>query len=396
MRGGSGERRRRGRVGLVLSGGGARAAYQVGVLNYLGSRLPDFRFPIVTGVSAGAINAAFLASHRGNLQTGVTDLRSNWCALNTEDVIRTDPWSLGTIVFRWAVTLLSGGIRFGPPARSLVDNEPLRRTLQGFVDPDRISENIRTDHLDALAISTTSYQTGRTVTFVQGRPELPTWSRVDREARRDRIRLEHVMASAAIPLIFPAEQISGGWFGDGSIRQAAPLAPAIHLGADRVLAVSSRYPRSMEEARQPAVHGYPPAAQVAGLLMNSVFLDALPADAARIERVNRLISKIPREERERERLREVDVHMIQPSMDLGRLSLRYEEQIPRGLRFLARGLGTHESESPDFLSYLLYERAYIGRLTALGERDAERQWPAIARFLGVPEETGARRSAAAS
>lgn len=388
MSGGSGELPP-GSTALVLSGGGARAAYQVGVLSYLGSRLPSFRFNVITGVSAGAINAAFLATHRGDLRTGVADLRKQWCRLKTEDVIRTDPWSLGTIILRWAFTLLSGGVRIGPRARSLVDNDPLRETLRGFVDTDRIEENIRQGHLDALAISTTSYQTGRTVTFVQGRPELPTWTRTDREARRDRITLAHVMASTAIPLVFPAERVGNGWFGDGSIRQSAPLAPAIHLGADRIIAVSSRYARTMEEAREPAVHGYPPAAQVAGLLMNSVFLDSLPADAARIERLNRLLSKLPERERERESLHQVEVLTVQPSMDLGRLSLRYEDQLPRGIRYLSRGVGTHESDSPDFLSYLLYERSYIGRLVALGERDAERQWPEIARFLDVPQKAGA-------
>lgn len=371
------------RTALVLTGGGARAAYQVGVLNYLGSRLPSFDFPVVTGVSAGAINAAFLASHRGDLLEAARALRREWSALNTEDVIRTDPWTLGSIVARWAVTLLSGGIRLGPAARSLVDNEPLRDTLRGFVDPDRIDENIRAGRLRALAISTTSYQTGRTVTFVQGRPELSLWSRAGREARRDRITLRHVMASASIPLVFPAEQVGDGWYGDGSLRQAAPLAPAVHLGADRVLAISSRYSRTVDEAKRPAVHGYPPAAQVAGLLMNSVFLDALPADAARVERLNRLLAKLPEEDRRRENLREVDVLLVRPSMDLGRLAQRYESHLPKGIRFLSRGLGTRESESPDFLSYLLYERSYIGRMARLGERDAERQWPRIARFLDV-------------
>lgn len=379
------------RTALVLSGGGARAAYQVGVLNYIGRRVPNLDVPIITGVSAGAINASYLASHTGSWSESTGDLRREWCALNTEDVIRTDPWSLLVILLRWARTLFSGGIRFGPEARSLVDNQPLRERLDGLIDPGRIQENLRQGRLDALAISTTSYQTGRTVTFVQGSRQIPMWSRPDREARRARITSHHAMASAAIPILFPAERVGNGFYGDGSIRQSAPLAPAIHLGADRLIAVSSRYGRTVNEARKPAVHGYPPAAQIAGLLMNSVFLDALEADATRIERLNRLLSKLPEDARSEETLKPVELMVLRPSMDLGRLALRYERQLPHGLRFLSRGLGTRESESPDFLSYLLYEQEYIGRLTTLGARDAERNWPRIARFLDLePREEGER------
>lgn len=372
-------------LGVVLSGGGARGAYQVGVLRYLGRRLGDRRPPILTGVSAGAINAGFLASHRGDLDAATRDLKEKWVELRTRDVMRSDPLTMFWIAARWLATLASGGFRLAPKARSLVDNRPLRQYLTGMVDPGRIQANIDEGRLRAAAVSATSYHTGRTVTFVQGEPELTMWRRPQREARREHLTLDHVMASAAIPLLFPAEEIEDCYYGDGSVRQTAPLAPAIHLGARRILAVSSRYPRTVDEACRPTVEGYPPVAQIAGVLANSSFLDTLETDARWVRRVNRLVSKLPEEERSREMLQEVDLMVLRPSRDLGKLAAEYEQQLPRTLRFLSRGLGTRESESPDLVSYLLFERGYLRRLIELGERDAERQWARIEKFLGAKE-----------
>ena len=374
------------RLGIVLSGGGARGAYQVGVLRYLGRRLGDRRPSILTGVSAGAINTGFLASHLGDLNAATRDLKEKWAELRTRDVMQSDPLTMGFIVLRWIATLASGGSRLAPRARSLVDNRPLEHYLSGLVDPERIQKNVENDRLRAAAVTATSYQTGRTVTFVQGEEDLRMWRRPQREARREHLTLDHVLASAAIPLLFPAVQLGDGHYGDGSVRQTAPLAPAIHLGARRILAVSSRYPRDVEEARRPSVEGYPPIAQIGGVLANSSFLDTLETDARWVRRVNRLVSKIPEEERRRERLQEIDLLVLRPSRDLGRLAAEYERELPRTLRFLTRGLGTRESDSPDLVSYLLFERGYLRHLIELGERDAERQWPRLASFLGVDEE----------
>ncbi|MFB6240571.1 MAG: patatin-like phospholipase family protein, partial [Gemmatimonadota bacterium] len=312
------------------------------------------------------------------------DLKEKWTELRTRDVMHSDPLSMAWIAARWMATLASGGSRLAPQARSLVDNRPLEQYLTGLVNPERIRANVDDGRLRAAAVSATSYHTGRTITFVQGASDLAMWRRPQREARRASLTLDHVMASSAIPLLFPAVRLEDGYYGDGSVRQTAPLAPAIHLGA----AVSSRYPRDVEEARQPAVEGYPPVAQIAGVLANSSFLDTLETDARWLRRVNRLVSRLPEEERGREPLHEVDLLVLRPSRDLGRLAAEYEQELPRTLRFLSRGLGTRESESPDLVSYLLFERGYLRRLIELGERDAERQWPRIASFLGVREETG--------
>ena len=383
---GGGGREPQDHLGLVLSGGGARGAYQVGVLRYIGRRLGRHPTPILTGVSAGAINAGFLASHRGDLDDATRDLKEKWTELRTRDVMQSDPLTMGMIVLRWLATLASGGSRLAPHARSLVDNRPLEQTLAGLVQPERIQANVDDGRLRAAAITATSYETGRTVTFVQGGEDVRMWRRPQREARREALTLDHVMASAAIPLLFPAVRLSDGHYGDGSVRQTAPLAPAIHLGARRIIAISSRYPRDVEEAREPAVGGYPPVAQVAGVLANSSFLDTLETDARWLRRVNRLVSKLPEKERRRERLQEVDLLVLRPSRDLGRLAAEYQGELPRTLRFLTRGLGTRESESPDLVSYLLFERGYLRHLIELGERDAEQQWPRIASFLGVEAE----------
>lgn len=390
--GGGGSDRPDDRLGIVLSGGGARGAYQVGVLRYLGRKLGDRRPPILTGVSAGAINTGFLASHRGDLDAATRDLKEKWTELRFRDVMQSDPLTMGWIVLRWFATLATGGFRLTPRARSLVDNRPLEHYLSGLVDPERIQENVDDDRLRAAAVTATSYQTGRTVTFVQGEEGLRMWRRPQREARREQLTLDHVMASAAIPLLFPAVQLGDGYYGDGSVRQTAPLAPAIHLGARSILAISSRYPRDVEEACRPAVEGYPPIAQIGGVLANSSFLDTLETDARWLRRVNRLVSKIPEEERRRERLQEIDLLVIRPSRDLGRLAAEYERELPRTLRFLTGGLGSRESESPDLVSYLLFERGYLRHLVELGERDAERQWPRLARFLDVDEESPESRS----
>lgn len=362
-----------GGIGLVLTGGGARAAYQVGFLRCLARRLPDANIPIVTGVSAGAINAAFLAAHPGTFRQSVSELSDLWSGLEVGDIFRTDAWSLFGNVLRWGRRLLSGGAGDRVGARSLVDPAPLRRLLRDHLTDDEghipgIAHNLERGNLRAVALTALDYNTSQTLTWVEGR-DIPMWERPHRRSKRTRLTVEHVMASAALPLVFPAVRIGNHWFGDGGIRHSFPLAPALHLGASHVIAISARYPRSAEEAERPVVYGYPPPAQIVGQLLNAVFLDALDQDVLRTERFNSLLEHLPPEERQG--MRPVEVVVLRPSQDLGRMAAEYEIDLPKVFRFLTRGLGTKKTESPDVLSLLMFHPEYLQRMMDLGEADAE-------------------------
>ena len=368
-----------------MTGGGARAAYQIGLLRCLARRMPDVEIPIVTGVSAGAINAVYLASHRGSFVEAVEGLYELWRNLRPEDIYRVGSATLAGNVGRWLLRLFSGGARHAPEARSLLDSSPLdaflRRALT-VVDGEvqGIDQNLDAGRLRAVALSTLNYATGQTVTWVQGR-EVAGWERPRRRGSLTRLTVDHVMASAALPFVFPAIKIAESWYGDGGIRLATPLAPAVHLGADRILAISTRYRRSLEEAVIPAVTGYPPPAQVAGVMLNSLFLDAIDLDARHLERINGLLAD--GDCTSSEGLRPIDIVVLRPSTDLGRLAGEYEAKLPRAFRFLTRGLGTKQTKSPDFLSLLMFQPDYLQRLIAVGEADAEARLPEIKALLGA-------------
>lgn len=369
-------------LGLVMGGGGARAAYQVGFLRCLARRFPELNVPYITGVSAGAINAAHLAAHHGTFLQAVDELSQLWGDLTIEKVFRVGTHSLARNVLRWAFQLVSGGSG-ATRVRGLVDTDPLRRFLMEALHPvdgemTGIAYNLARGRLRAVALSTSSYTTGQSVTWVQGK-EISEWERPQRRSRNATLTVEHVMASAALPLLFPAVELDGGWYGDGGVRLTAPLSPAIHLGAKRILAISTRYAPSLAEADAPAVGGYPPPAQVVGVLMNSIFLDLLDHDALRLERLNGLLSRLPEEERMG--LRKVKLLTLRPSRDLGRLSSQYEPDLPSTFRFLTRGLGTRETESPDFLSLVLFQPDYLRALMEIGEADAMARGDEIKEFL---------------
>jgi len=369
--------------GLVMGGGGARAAYQVGVLRFMARRYPELGVPYITGVSAGAINAALLSSHHGTFLQAVDELNQLWGHLTIEDVFRVDTKALFTNGVRWLRQLVSGGVGTNDPVKGLVDTEPLRHYLSEVlhaVDGELtgIGYNLRNGYLKAVAISTSSYSTGQSVTWVQG-SDIREWERPQRTSRKSTMTVEHIMASAALPLFFPAVRIEDQWYGDGGVRLTAPLSPALHLGARRVLAISTRYDRTSAEADAMTVAGYPPPAQVMGVLMNSIFLDLLDHDAMRLERLNRLIQRLP--EDHREGLTPVRLLTLRPSKDLGRLAGSYEARLPKTFRFLTRGLGTRQTRSPDFLSLILFQPDYLRALMDIGEEDAEARADEIGAFL---------------
>lgn len=362
-----------GQLALVMSGGGARAAYQVGMLRWLARRHPDLHVPILTGVSAGAINAAFLASHPDDFRTRVEKLADLWSHLTAEEVFRVDSLSLAHNVLRLGLKLVSGGAMVAPHSHAAVDTKPLWRLLERALDGQGdglpgIEANLRRGALKAVAITTSSYTTGQSITWVQG-CGIPQWERAHRKSIDAKLGVRHVMASAALPIFFPAIEIDGQWFGDGGIRLTAPLSPAIHLGADRILAISTRYPRTRVEADQPAVNGYPPPAQIIGVLFNAIFLDLFDADALAMERLNTMMEALPPELRRD--YRTIKLIVLRPSHDLGKLANEYEARLPGAFRFMTRGLGTRETRSNDLLSLLMFQPDYLTRLIELGEADAE-------------------------
>ena len=374
-------------LALMMSGGGARAAYQVGVLRAISRALPVFRPQIITGVSAGAINAASLAGYPGTFPDALGNLSDLWTELTTEEIFRTDSPSLARIGARWARRLFSSG-RAGRRAHGLVDTTPLRLLLMHHLDPrghgiEGIRQNIAAGRLDAFGLTATNYATGQSVTWIEGE-NVQSWSLPKRRSRRTRIGVEHVMASAALPIIFPAVPVGNAWYGDGGIRLTTPLSPALHLGAHRILAVSTRYAGSAAEADAPDVTGYPPPAQIIGVLMNAIFLDLLDQDATTLHRINRLVEDLPPEQRDG--MRPVELLIIRPSQDLGKLAGTYEPELPPTFRFLMRGLGTRETRSPDWLSMLIFEPDYLRHLIEIGEQDALARMGEIAAFLRVPVE----------
>lgn len=373
-----------GGLALVFSGGGARAAYQVGFLRWLASHYPDLPIPVITGLSAGAINAAYLANHPRSFRSQVEDLAAIWAELTTGQVFRVDLRSLGGHVASWGARLFMGKASRIMNTRSLVDAAPLQALLEQTLRPESgrltgILDNLANGRLRAVAITASSYSTGQSITWVQGTGYEP-WERAHRKGVPGTLQLMHVMASASLPLFFPAVYIEGCWYGDGGIRMTAPLAPAVHLGADRILAISTRYAPSREEADCPNIVGYPPPVQVAGALYNAIFLDAFDNDALRLVRINALVKHLPDEQRDH--LRCIDLLLLRPSCDLGKLANAYEADLPRAFRFMTRGLGTQETRSNDILSVLLFQPEYLKRLLDLGYADAEARREEIAAFLG--------------
>jgi NTE family protein len=367
-------------LALVLSGGGARASYQVGVLAALTERFPELQVPILTGVSAGAINATSLASNPGSLAAAVGTLRREWKRLTADMVYRVRPTSIIRSSIRWTLQFLLGR-RSGPGVmRGLMDLSPLRRFLGETVVLEGIARNIAAGNLDALALSATSYTTGKTVTFVQGSERVPTWERALRAAIRVELQLDHVLASASIPIVFPAVKLGDGFYGDGSVRQTAPLAPAIHLGARKLIAISMRVPRGKTTPSAPR-GDYPAAAEVVSLLFNAVFLDAIDADAERMDRVNQLVAALPAGLAIPGGLRKVDLLLLRPSRDLGLLAQGHETKLPSLVRFIVQGMGGRRTRGSDLVSYLLFEPAYTETLMDLGYSDAIAQWPRIEEFV---------------
>jgi len=387
-------------TGLILTGGGARAAYQVGVLRAVHRIRRDAGapagnpYPVLAGTSAGALNAAALASDADDPAAGIAKLVRVWEDMHVEQVYRTDSFGVIRTGAKW-VTMMSMGWaiarmrRLRP--RSLLDNGPLGGLLEEMIDLRRIDRLIAGGHLKALAVSASSYTSGSHVTFYQSQAEHHPWVRSNRIAVQGEITMAHLLASAAIPFMFPAVSLplAGAyeWFGDGSMRQTAPISPAIHLGADRILVVGAGRMREPAGPRTAQPSPYPSVAQIGGHALSSIFLDALAVDAERLQRINATLALIPEPVRHHAALKPVRLLLISPSERLDDIAGRHLDALPRSIRALLGGIGVSRggpgSNGAALASYLLFEADYTRELMALGERDTQARRDEVLAFFDL-------------
>ena len=366
------------RNALVLTGGGARGAYQVGVLKALAEALPRNApnpFPIVSGTSAGAINAAALGCYADDFHHAVAALERVWSGFRIGHVVEVDPWSMARSSLAWFAALVSGGVLCSPP-RSLLDNAPLRALLEREVPLARIGETIASGHLHAVCVNASAYTLARSVSFYDGAPEIEDWARTRREGRRSKLTVDHLMASSALPLVFPAARVEHEYYGDGSMRMGAPLSPALHLGADRLLVIALRNERPNPAPTVDAPADYPSFGQIAGYMLDALFTDSLYNDAERLRRINETVARAPDAE-----LRRVEMLVMSPSEDPRDIAARHASALPRSMRALLWGVGSLNRGGMQLISYLLFESGYTTELLALGYRDAKRRMPDLLEFL---------------
>ena len=375
---------------LVLTGGGARAAYQVGVLRALAHILPHGApnpFPIVCGTSAGAINAAAIAAGATDFHRAARRMQLVWRNFRANQVYRTDPIGIAATGARWLFEPVLRRFGMSKPV-SLLDNSPLRELLKARLDLHEVGDVISAGILRALAITASSYDSGESITFYQGNDLLSGWRRARRVGVRVEIDVEHLLASSALPFIFPPTRIHREYFGDGSMRQMAPVSPALHLGAQRLFVISVER-EITEEPERVKVDAYPSLAQIAGHALNSIFLDGLEADIERVERINRTLRLIPPDSRDPDvfQLREIDVMVMHPSQDLGALAAQYARTLPLAVRILLGAIGGMRRDGGTLVSYLLFEQDYCRALIDLGYKDAMMRREEVERFLG-PQKPG--------
>lgn len=377
------------RIGLVLPGGGARGAYQVGVLKAVAEILPRRTpnpFSVISGTSAGAISSAVLASQARVFRHAVADLERVWAHFRSHHVFRADAATMLRSSLHWAAALVFGGLGVGNP-RSLLDNAPLRELLGRAINLHSIHESIECGYLDALAITAAGYDSARSVCFYQGREDLVPWDRVRRVGRRAEITLDHLMASIAVPMMFPPVMIQNEFFGDGAMRQATPLSPAVHLGAERLLVIGVRDEVPEPVARSVTPVQPPSLGRIAGYVLDALFMDGLSQDLERLTRVNLILGNLPGRTLDTgvARLRYIDALIVLPSRDIREIAIRHVHEMPRPVQILMNGLGALNYGGRQLVSYLLFEQGYTRELIRLGYEDGLARREEIRDFMeGAP------------
>jgi NTE family protein len=374
-------------IGLVLTGGGMRAAYQVGVLKAIAEILPGHArnpFSIICGTSAGAINAAALAVSMQNFHKGVQYLTNTWKNFHANRIYRTDVIGVFNNSILWIAGLVCSALGINKLKQvSLLDNSPLIELLEEMLPYEKIQEGIDAGFLHALSITASGYGSGQSVTFYQGAKQIVPWRRTGREGVPTLIEIKHLLASSSIPFIFPATLINREHFGDGSMRQIAPLSPALHLGATSVMVIGVTASGTVNLADRADIGEYPTLARIAGHALNSIFLDSMEVDLERLKKINDLVAMMPDEIRERSNLKHVDVLVVSPSQPIEKIAEKYAAELPWTIRLLLSLIGARQRSGSTLVSYLLSEKKFCRALIDLGYQDALKRRDEIMAFLDV-------------
>lgn len=371
------------KLAIVMTGGGARAAYQIGVLKAIAEMIPvgsPSPFSIVCGTSAGAINAASLAAKSDHFKNSVRRMHFVWSNFTSDQVFRTDVFGIIKTGAHWLVSMMLGGLGKHSPIY-LLDRTPLRKLLEKYIDSSVFQRAIEKETLHALSINATGYSSHQSVSFYHGHSSLKNWKRAQRIGFSTRITVDHLMASSAIPFLFSPVKLNREFFSDGSIRQTAPISPALHLGADRVLVIGNHQSEpKLERVSNPQL---PTLGEIAGHTLNSIFLDSLDADIERLQRINKTVNLIDDQDREKHgvTLRQVEVQVISPSDDIGKMAEKHAHELPWSIKTLLRGIGAYSKTDSSLMSYLLFEKGYCNSLIKLGYEDTQRDKESILHFL---------------
>ncbi|MCF6264908.1 MAG: patatin-like phospholipase family protein [Xanthomonadales bacterium] len=367
------------KTALILPGGGARGSYQVGVVKAISEILEpnNNHFPIICGTSAGAINAAVLASHADEFAYGVSQLEKFWGGLQCSDIYRTDTWNILKTMLRLVASVMLGGFGVKAP-KSLLDNAPLKQLLQRALRLEGIERSILGGSLQAVSLTASAYTTSDAISFYQGMANLKNWQRSRRQGVAQKLEVEHIMASAALPFLFPAQRLGTQYFGDGGLRMVAPLGPAIHLGASKILIIGTRDRHFIPEPE--TLVEYPSLGELGGYMLDTIFMDNLEADLSRLRRINHTLSLMTDEQCKQAKLRKIETFVIRPSVDIREITKEHANAIPRSVRFLLKSIGGWGSDWR-MPSYLLFESDYTRALMDLGYRDAHSQAEEIRAFF---------------